>query len=71
MTKTYWTGNVPFKDDFGKPIQDQFIDGRTRGGPWAYMTPASWASHGLGSLGPGRGQRYERQADGRWLKVKG
>lgn len=69
--QVYWSGYVPDKDDFGQPINDEFIDGRTVGGPWATMTPASWERFGVGRLGTGCGQRYERQADGRWLKVEG
>jgi len=66
----YWVGHVPGKDDFGIPIIDVFYDGKTRAGPWAFMTPAAFANYGVG-LGTGRGQKYERQADGRWLKTEG
>jgi hypothetical protein len=58
-------------DDFGKTIDEQFVDGKTNMGPWAIMTPSSWRLNGVGQLGLGRGQRYERQADDRWLKVEG
>jgi hypothetical protein len=67
----FWTGDVPAKDDFGMTINDEFIDGKTRSGPWATMTPMSWRAMGIGMLGLGRGQRYRKQADGRWLKVEG
>jgi hypothetical protein len=66
----YWTGPVGEKDDFGAPITDEFIDGATLQGPWAIMAPSTWKRHGRG-LGSGRGQRYEKQTDGRWLKVEG
>ncbi len=69
-TPVYWAGQVPQADDFGRPIGSCFIDGRTHSGPWAFMTPATFAVHGIG-LGQGKGQRYEKQADGRWLKVEG
>src|SRR5262245_59947610 len=65
----YWMGSVPEKDDFGDSISDEFIDGATQMGPWATMTPRSWMMHGVGRLGTGSGQRYEKQADGKWLKV--
>ena len=58
-------------DDFREPITTAFIDGRTKYGPWAIMTPLSWGQHGIGRLGTGFGQRYEKQADGQWLKVEG
>lgn len=68
----YWVGAVPGMDDFNVPITDAFIDGKTGMGPWAIMTPISFSSYGVtGRLGVGLGQRYEKQADGRWLKTQG
>lgn len=66
----YWSGPVGPSDDFAEPITTEFVDGKTRFGPWAIMTPEMHQAHGLG-LGPGLGQRYARQPDGRWLKVEG
>lgn len=66
----YWTGPVPALDDFGAPIRDVFVDGKTFAGPWAIMAPMSHALYGVG-LGTGRGQKYEKQSDGRWLKIAG
>lgn len=71
MTAKYWIGPVGPKDDFGVVIEDEFIDGRTYHGPWAIMSRGSWQLRGSPRLGPGWGQRYRRQADGRWLKVEG
>ena len=69
-----WTGPVGQTDDFGAPINHEvggvIVDGKTRAGPWALMNPASHVVFGCG-LGLGLGQRYEKQADGRWLKVEG
>jgi hypothetical protein len=67
----YWTGDVPVKDDFGMTIGIEFIDGKTRAGYWAIMTPMSWRAMGIGMLGLGRGQRYKKQNDNRWMKVEG
>jgi len=67
----YWIGTVPERDDFGNKLGDVFIDGSTIMGPWAIMTPETWARVGRGQLGTGIGQKYQRQADGRWLKVEG
>lgn len=70
--KRFWIGPVADLDDFGVMITDEFIDGRTMPfGPWAIMAPGSWRLHGSPRLGAGWGQRYRRQADGRWLKVEG
>lgn len=66
----FWTGTVGQRDDFGADIEDTFIDGATVMGPWAIMTPSSHAVNGCG-IGTGRGQRYERQEDGRWKKTAG
>ena len=68
----YWTGDVRPGDDFGMPVHDEFIDGRmAMGSSWAIMSPSTWRLHGVGKLGTGYGQRYKKQADGRWLKVEG
>jgi hypothetical protein len=66
----YWTGTSPVVDDFGEQITAAFVDGKTRHGPWAIMSPASFVLEGI-ALGTGRGQKYEKQADGRWLKTEG
>jgi hypothetical protein len=71
MPDKYWMGAVPSEDDFGDEIGDEFIDGRTRMGPWGLMTPQNWVDFGIGSLGTGHGQRYKKQPDGRFLKVEG
>lgn len=69
-SKTYWLSPVGEVDDFGDRITDEIIDGVTNLGPWALMTPKSFERYGRG-LGTGRGQRYRRQSDGKWLKVEG
>lgn len=66
MTK--WLGTIGTNDDFGAPIGSLFIDGATRAGPWAIMTPESWRSHGRG-IGIGRGQLYRRTGPD-WLRVQ-
>jgi hypothetical protein len=64
-------GHIGDEDDFGSPINEEFIDGKTRMGPWANMSPESWKRFGLGRLGLGLGQRYRKQSDGKWLKIEG
>jgi len=67
----YWAGRAPTHCDISrKPITDCFIDGATIHGPWANMHPDTHKTHGRG-LGTGRGQKYKKQLDGRWLKVEG
>lgn len=69
--KTYWLSPVGGFDDFDMPISETIIDGKTTMGPWALMTPSSWRLYGVGRLGTGLGQKYEKQDDGKWLKVEG
>ena len=73
MTKTpkYWLGTLGDTDDFGAPYGDVMYDGKTKMGPWANMSKASWARYGVGKVGQGYAQKYQKQADGRWLKVGG
>jgi len=69
--QVFLDGNPPETDDFGIAILSRFVDGRTNlGGAWATMAPMSYMTHGVG-LGLGRGQQYDKQADGRWLKTAG
>lgn len=69
-TKRYWMGDVPSKCQIsGRPLVDRFVDGATLRG-WAILHPITHTEYGRG-LGMGRGQLYEKQADGRWLKIDG
>jgi hypothetical protein len=68
----YWRSAVPSECQVtpGLTVTDVFVDGATRSGPWALMHPDTHAVYGRG-LGVGRGQKYERQSDGKWLKIAG
>lgn len=66
----FWMGHVGDKDDFQKPIKDEFIDGKTTYGPWGIMSPESFRQFGVG-IGLGKGQWYKKQPDGQWKKIKG
>ena len=67
---TQWLSPVPECDDWDSPIADVFIDGRTKMGPYAIMTPASHKAYGVG-LGLGKGQKYKKQPSGKWEKIEG
>ena len=69
--KVYWLSPLGDTDDFSVPYKDEMIDGKTRMGPWANMTPQSFAKYGIGKFGLGLGQLYKKQSDGKWLKVAG
>lgn len=67
----YWCGDAPTHCDIsGRPIVNVFVDGATTLGPWANMDLKAHRAYGRG-LGLGKGQKYEKQPDGKWLKVAG
>ena len=75
--KVYWLS--PLKDECqscGKPFGKLMYDMKTQGGPWANLCD-NCAMHnggnhpGIGRLGLGLGQKYEKQPDGKWLKTEG
>jgi hypothetical protein len=69
--KRYWQGAAPLTCDLcHEPVTTSFSDAKTFMGPWACMC-SDCASRQHIVHGIGRGQRYERQSDGRWLKVEG
>lgn len=70
--KVHWAGEPPTECQLsGRKITTSFVDGRVPGhGSWAFMHPAYFKEYG-GTFGTGRGQRYEKQENGRWLKVEG
>jgi hypothetical protein len=68
--KKYWMGYPGDCNVCCVEFKEHFIDGSTVFGPWANMCPDCHSRHGVG-LGTGRGQKYEKQEDGRWLKIAG
>lgn len=67
----YWMGTAPCNCDICTlTLRSVFVDGATRQGPWANMCMSCHRIYGHG-LGTGRGQQYEKQQDGRWLKTAG
>jgi hypothetical protein len=67
----YWLGDEPTTCQIsGHKITKAFVDGATRSGTWAIMCLLCARTVGMG-VAPGRGQLYEKQADGRWLKTEG
>ena len=46
------------------------VDGKTKQGPWATMCPSCHKANGVG-LGLGKGQIYELNNDGIYVKVSG
>lgn len=69
--EVYWTGDVPeYCQLTRKLLTHTFIDGKTKMGPWAIMSEDAHAKYGVG-LGQGKGQKYQHQRNGKWLKVEG
>jgi hypothetical protein len=68
-----WMSEPPTKcDTCDTPIDKTFFDAATQYGPWACMCPScQHLGPGLDRVGPGKGQKYEKQADGSWLKTAG
>lgn len=67
----YWCG--PLSDNCqlsGKPFGDTMYDANLPGVGWGNFNEETFNSRG-GRLGTGFGQKYEKQSDGRWLKVAG
>lgn len=65
-----WLSPVRNCDLCHTSIRVTFVDGKTRGGPWALMCIACFSYHGVG-LGTGHGQRYKKDGQGEFIKVEG
>jgi hypothetical protein len=54
-----WTGAVPTNCDIcRRKLDDTWVDGRTKMGPWANMCRNCHRAHGVGH-GQGKGQEYD------------
>lgn len=61
-----WLGEVPRVCQIcGKPIRNDFVDGKTANGQWAIMHQSCHRLHGVG-LGIGKGQLFRRLDEG-WI----
>jgi hypothetical protein len=68
----YYQGSAPAKCDLcANAIDKTFFDAKTRMGPWANLCPTCYVNVGLGQLGTGMGQKYEKQDTGCWAKTGG
>ena len=74
--KVYWVGDVDDCDGCQRPLKDQhsISDIRSNRGSWGLFCDQCvpfWSANPYDHYGLGLGQRYVKQADGRWLKVEG
>jgi len=67
--RTEWTGQQAC--DYCGEAADTMYDSASKEGPWAFMCPDCWEKHGLGKIGVGYAQRYDRDPDGRLFKTAG
>jgi hypothetical protein len=73
-----WNGDAPTVCDMShdrivnckNPITNEFVDGRTKQGPWGNLCPNCHARWGVG-IGTGFGQRYKKAVDGNFYKTEG
>ena len=70
MKVRYFSAETTELDDFGVKLGDVVYDGRTKMGPWAMMSQASFKKYGVG-LGTGKGQKYRRNEEGHFIKEEG
>ena len=63
------------RDDYNQAFTmkegEVVYDAKTKEGPWATMTQASFDRHAVGHLGLGWGQKYVRNSAGELHKVEG
>jgi len=75
MTETnrqrVWIGRPPDHCDICKvPFENVFIDGKTKHGSWGNLCSECHELEGVG-FGTGRGQKYELNEFGEWIKTEG
>ena len=70
-SQVFWLSPLEDKCQlYGIPFFGVMYDANLPGYGWGnYCEMAFWQRGG--TLGTGRGQKYEKQSDGRWLKVAG
>lgn len=69
--KKYWLGSLPIYCDIcGHDVKQEFVDGKTKHGPWANMCMNCFKEHGI-KLGTGFGQHYKLDETGKYAKMEG
>lgn len=65
-----WSGSTTC-DFCHKEIPHTLIDGKTMMGSWATMCPQCHAFYGYRKFGTGIGQKYQKDSNGKFVKVEG
>lgn len=69
--RNYWLSPIGVCDDCGGEFTNGVMyDAKTQYGPWGNLCQACFSRIGVG-LGIGYGQKYVKQADGKWLCTEG
>ena len=73
MKTVWWSSPIPTRCDIcNEELTNVFYDAKTKMGPWVCMcTTCQTLGPGLNLLGLGKGQKYEKQSSGRFLKTAG
>lgn len=66
----YWSGPVQCDLNRKHELKTTMYDAKSIYGPWGTMCAECFPRYGIG-LGTGKGQKYEKQEDGKWKKVEG
>lgn len=67
----FWLSDIPSHCQVTRmEITDEFVDGRIPDNSWALMHPQAHIFYGKG-IGAGKGQRYKKREDGKWVKIDG
>lgn len=65
-----WLGSTTC-DICERHIRGILYDSKTKLEYWATLCHGCWMIHGVNRLGPGFGQKYQADQDGRFFKVEG
>lgn len=66
----YWIGTIENCDNCGGALNNLMYDAAVPRAGWGNLCKGCFTVLGC-TLGTGHGQKYEKQADGKWLKTDG
>ena len=66
----YWIGEITSCDLCHGPFRGDVMYDANVGGPWGNICQRCFDMNGC-NLGIGRGQKYQKNSNGRWKKIAG